>query len=112
LTGFYHPVHMGGVVNKVQAGRTVPLKFEVFSNRTELTDPALVTMSARQRTCGTGAETAEIGTTGSGASSLRYDSRIGKFVYNWQTPRRSGACYAVTATTRDGSSITALFRLR
>ena len=54
----------------------------------------------------------EIGTTGGGASSLRYDSKTGQFVYNWKTPRRSGACYAVTATTRDGSSITALFRLR
>ena len=31
LSGFYQPVDMGGVVNTVKGGSTVPLKFEAFS---------------------------------------------------------------------------------
>ncbi|SBT42841.1 PxKF domain-containing protein [Micromonospora narathiwatensis] len=112
LKGFYSPVGMDGVVNTVKAGSTVPMKFQVFSGGTELTNPALVTMNATQVKCDTGARTEEIEMVGSGATSLRYDLNGRQFVYNWKTPSTPGACYAVTATTSDGSSRTALFKLR
>jgi len=112
LKGFYSPVGMDGVVNTVKAGSTVPMKFQVFSGDTELTNPALVTMNATQVKCDTGARTEEIEMVGSGATSLRYDLNGRQFVYNWKTPSTPGACYAVTATTSDGSSRTALFKLR
>jgi hypothetical protein len=101
---------MGGVLNTVKGGSTVPMKFQVFSGTTELTDTALVAMSAKQVTCAAGAPTAEIELLGSGATALRYAD--GTFQYNWKTPATPGACYAVTATTGDGSALTALFKLR
>jgi hypothetical protein len=112
ISGFYQPVDMGSVVNTVKGGSTVPLKFEVFNGSVELTDPAIVTMSAKLITCATGAPTDEIEVLASGGTSLRYDTTGGQFIYNWQTPKKAGACYAVTATTSDGSSITAAFKLK
>jgi hypothetical protein len=31
---------------------------------------------------------------------------------NWQTPKTPGVCYAVIMTTKDGSSLTANFKLK
>lgn len=112
LKGFSSPVDMGGVYNTVKGGSTVPMKFEAFSGTTELTDPALVTMNAKQVTCATGAQADDIEVLATGATSLRYDPTAGQFVYNWKTPVTPGACYTLSATTRDGSSLTALFKLR
>jgi hypothetical protein len=112
ISGFYQPVDMGGVVNTVKNGSTVPFKFEVFSGSTELTDTAIVTMSAKQVTCATGAPTDDIEVVATGGTSLRYDTTGGQFIYNWQTPKKAGTCYAVTATTNDGSFLTALFKLK
>ncbi|MFG2045466.1 PxKF domain-containing protein [Dactylosporangium sp. NPDC048998] len=110
VKGFYSPVDMGGVVNTVKGGSTVPVMFQVYSGTTELTDPAVVTMTVKQVSCAADAPTSEIETLTTGATTLKYDG--GQFHYNWKTPATPGACYAVTATTRDGSSITALFKLR
>ncbi|WP_328852617.1 PxKF domain-containing protein [Micromonospora globbae] len=112
VKGFHEPVDMGGAVNTVKGGSTVPLKFEVFSGDTELTDPALVTMAAERVACGDATGTDDVETVTSGATGLRYDPDAGQFVYNWKTPATPGACYTVTATARDGSSVTALFALR
>jgi hypothetical protein len=50
--------------------------------------------------------------TSTGATSLRYDSIAGQFIQNWQTPKTPGTCYSVTMTARDGSAVTALFKLK
>ncbi|MEU7866403.1 PxKF domain-containing protein [Dactylosporangium sp. NPDC049140] len=111
VRGFYRPAEMDGVVNTVKGGSTVPMKFQVYSGTTELTDPAVVTMSVQQVTCAADARTAEIETLGTGDTTLQYAD--GQFQYNWKTPATMpGACYAVTATAQDGSGTTALFKLR
>lgn len=112
LRGFYQPVDMGGVVNTVKAGSTVPLKFEVFSGSTELTDVSAVSgFSVKGISCaGTATDAIELTTTG--GTSLRYDTTGGQFIQNWQTPKSVGSCYKVTMTTQDGSSIEALFKLK
>jgi hypothetical protein len=111
LYGFYSPVDMNGVVNTVKGGSTVPLKFEVFAGATELTDTAIVTTLTKVVTCNASSEdTIEVLATG--GTSLRYDAVSGQFVFNWQTPKLPGKCYSVTVTTTDGSSITALFKLK
>jgi hypothetical protein len=112
LKGFYSPVQTGGgAVNTVKAGRTAPLNFRVFSGTTELTDPSLITMSGEQVSCTDETAIAPITVTSSGGTSLRYDPTAGQFIDNWKTPDTPGACYSVTATTADGSSITGLFQL-
>jgi len=114
LKGFYQPVDMGGVWNTVKGGSTVPLKFEVFAGATELTSTSAVqSFNTQQVSCSSGSgidDAIEILSTG--GTSLRYDSTGGQFIQNWKTPTGAGKCYSATVTTIDGSSITALFKIK
>jgi hypothetical protein len=114
LRGFYSPVEMGGVWNKVKGGSTVPMKFEVFTGSTELTDTSVIADFTQQRvTCGTGSAIGEPSKVNStGGTSLRYDTATGQFIQNWKTPKTPGTCYRVTMTTADSSTLTALFTLK
>jgi len=111
LKGFYQPVDMGGVINKVKGGSTVPLKFEVFAGSTELTDVSAVkSFGAASITCSSTAPVDALEITTTGGTSLRYDTSGGQFVQNWKTPTALG-CYGVTMTTQDGSKLTAKFQV-
>ncbi|WP_236089494.1 family 78 glycoside hydrolase catalytic domain [Antribacter soli] len=113
LEGFYAPVDMGGVVNTVEGGSTVPVKFEVFAGATEKTSVDDVASIAAYRTaCDSRAQTDAIETVVSTGTGLRFDATAGTFVYNWRTPRKAGSCYLLTVETDDGSTINALFRLQ
>jgi hypothetical protein len=114
LKGFYQPVDMNGVLNTVKAGSTVPLKFEIFTGPTELTSTSQVTsLTHKEVSCTTLSSAADdIETIATGGTSLRYDATAGQFVYNWQTPKKAGACYIVTMTTQDGSRLAANFKLK
>ena len=118
--GFFAPIDMGRdisgkqIVNTVKAGSTVPLKFEAFAGTTELTDISAVKSftyaKATEDTFGT--EDA-IDNLSTGGTSLRYDWTGGQFIQNWQTPKATaGTTYRVTVTLQDGSTITALVRLK
>jgi hypothetical protein len=114
-SGFYQPTDMGtNVVNTVRAGSTVPLKFEVFTGGTELTNvSAIRSFGARQMTCGSSTAEDLVEMTTTGSTVLRYDATAGQFIQNWQTPRApAGTCYQVTVTMQDGSQITAFFKLK
>jgi hypothetical protein len=113
LSGFFQPVDLSPTVNTVKNGSTVPLKFRVFAGSTELTSTAAVAgFSVTPVGCISGVEDAieELATTG--GTSLRYDTTGRQFIQNWQTPKKPGACYRVTMTTVDGSTLTASFRLK
>jgi hypothetical protein len=111
--GFYQPVDMNGVYNTVKGGSTVPFKFELFAGDTELTDPDNVkSLQASNASCTSGTATDDIETVATGGTSLRYDSTGGQFIYNWKTPTGAGKCYKVTVTAQDGSTISALFKMK
>jgi len=112
--GFYQPVDMNNVLNTVKGGSTVPIKFELFKGTTELTDTANVNqpLQAQKVNCTTGTTEDTIELTATGGTSLRYDSTAGQYIYNWKTPTGAGSCYKVTITANDGSSQTALFKLK
>jgi hypothetical protein len=113
LSGFYQPVDMGGVLNVVKGGSTVPLKFEIFAGPMELTDTAYVKSFKQAKVACDGTMPAdEIEFTTTGGTSLRYDWVAGQFIQNWQTPKQPGACYRVTMETQDGSTLVALFKLK
>ncbi|WP_353710428.1 PxKF domain-containing protein [Arthrobacter sp. K5] len=110
--GFYQPIDMGGVLNTVKAGSTVPAKFEVFSGATELTDTSIVKMGVRQIACSPLALQDGIEITATGNTSLRYDSTGGQYIYNWKTPNMPGVCFQLSMTSADGSHIDANFKLK
>jgi hypothetical protein len=111
LKGFFNPVDYDAngttVWNTVKGGSTVPLKFEVFAGSTELTDPSVVyKFTATPVTCPNGSVTTDaIEILSTGGTTLRYDGTAGQFIQNWQTPKKPGACYDVTMTTDDGTSL-------
>ena len=114
LKGFYAPVDMNGVWNTVKGGSTVPLKFEVFAGSTELTSISQIQSfkTVKVNCPGTDTEELPIEILSTGGTSLRYDSTGGQFIQNWKTPTGAGKCYSATVTTIDGSSITALFKIK
>jgi hypothetical protein len=101
---------MGGVWNTVKGGLTVPLLFEVFAGRTELTSTSMVVqpLTVTPTACDNGPQDA-IELPILGGTALRYE--LGLFIYTWKTPKTRG-CYVVTVATTDGSSISARFRIR
>ena len=111
ILGFYQPVDMGKL-NISKNGSTVPLKFEVFAGTTELTSTSIVQAFVQTESCLNGVVTDDIETYATGSTSLRYDMGGGQFIFNWQTPKKVGACYKVTLTTLDGLSISADFKLK
>jgi trimeric autotransporter adhesin len=117
MRGFYSPVDMGTssslVYNTIKGGQTVPLKFEVFSGSTELTNVSAVQpLSTALVSCTSGPEDA-IELTATGNTELRYDSTSGQFIYNWKTPTGTNKCYKVTVTAADGiSKLIAYFKLK
>lgn len=116
LQGFYNPVASDTtVLNLVRGGATVPLKFEVFAGATELVTTSSVAKFAAQSTpCGALADDpqAVVDFTTTGGTELRYDATAGQFIQNWKTPKTAGACYRVSVTTLDGSSLFAYFQTK
>lgn len=113
INGFYQPIDMDGVFNTVKGGSTVPAKFEVFAGDREITDASLMAFTAFKITCSAGVVTDEIETLATaGSTILRYDAIGGQFVYNWKTPTGAGTCYKLVMTAKDGSSISANFKLK
>lgn len=117
--GFYQPVDMpttnGIVWNSVKGGSTVPLKFEIFAGSTELTNTSAVAqLQAQGVRCINGVESAIApdDLTATGGTSLRYDTTGGQFIFNWQTAKSANACYKVTMTAKDGSSLSAYFKTK
>jgi hypothetical protein len=114
LSGFYKPVDMGGVWNTVKGGSTVPLKFEVFVDTTELTSiGVLKSFVTKQISCDDMSIQLEspVEITTTGGTTFRYDTTASQFIQNWQTPKAPGKCYLVTMTTQDGSPLSANFKL-
>lgn len=113
--GFYSPVDMGGALNIIKGGSTVPLKFEMFAGSTELTSPSdILSFTTAKVSCAAlaGAVTDEIEVLSTGGTSLRYDTTGGQFVQNWKTPTGAGVCYKATMTAQDGSTVVAYFKTR
>ncbi len=111
VNGFYAPIDKG-VHNTVKSGATVPLKFNVYAG-SEVTDVAQVAITVKGIACAGVTGEDPVSETTSGATSLRYDTTGGRFIYNWQTPKnRAGSCYEVTMTAADGTTASATFKLK
>ncbi len=112
ISAFGSPVDGNGVLNVIKGGNTVPLKFTVRDGSTQRTDTAVVSsFSTGYVACPGAAATDEVETfMTTGSTSLRYDN--GQFIQNWKTPTGAGKCLKTVVTTIDGSSQSALFKLK
>jgi predicted extracellular nuclease len=112
FSGFLSPIDNPPVVNTVNAGRTVPLKFTLSGDLG--LDVLFEVPTVTTYTCSSGAPMDEVeSTTTAGASGLTYDSATGQYTYAWNTHRPwAGLCRTVTATFDDGAYRTANFQFR
>jgi hypothetical protein len=138
LKGFYDPVgetssiisapgaaqptvSAATVWNSIKGGQTVPMKFSIYRTAggaqvTTVADAfAGAGFSAYQLpSCSGGYTTDEIPLSdlSTGGTDLRYDGT--QFIQNWRTPKVSGAdlCYRAAITAKDGSTITAFFKVK
>jgi Thrombospondin type 3 repeat len=114
--GFFRPpVDNPPVVNTGRAGRTYPIKFQIFDAAgnyvTSLS--AVTSIKFKAVSCGAfaGDPSDALETTAAGATELRYDPVENQFVYNWKTPANAG-CYELFVTLADGGVHSANFNLR
>jgi hypothetical protein len=120
--GVAQPAVSGATVwNSIKGGQTVPMKFNIYrgvggAQVTTVADAfAGAGFSAFQLpNCSGGYTTEEIplGDLSTGGTELRYDGT--QFIQNWKTPKVSGAdlCYRAVVTAKDGSTITAFFKVK
>ena len=112
--GFHAPTNpLAGAMNPATAGSTVPLKFNVFGESGEITNPAALenlVFESSPVACEGGAPGNWTTAAGPGGTGLRYDSTAHQFVQNWKTPKTPG-CYFVRIKA-DGVLLSALFKLK
>jgi uncharacterized repeat protein (TIGR03803 family) len=116
--GFFQPVDNPPTVNAVKNGATVPVKWKLQDrNGTLVTDVGAVAPGwpkAQKISCATLTADPEdaIETTGTGKTSLRYDSTSRQFVYNWQTPKQGNTCWRLDINFIEGTTKSAYFKLK
>jgi hypothetical protein len=111
--GFYQPVDNLPVVNVVNAGSTVPMKFSVGGYRgTDLFAAGFPASSAQSCLMGAPSDVLEQ-VSSPGASGLTYDAGSDRYQLNWKTQKSwTGSCRTLVLKLRDGSTHTAQFRFK
>ncbi|MER7959985.1 PxKF domain-containing protein [Streptomyces sp. NPDC096030] len=111
FSGFFAPVDNPPVVNEVNAGRTVPVKFSLGGDQ-GLDILAPNSPSSQQVTCNSSAPVDVVETTTS-QSGLTYNAATGEYQYNWKTQKAwSGTCRVFTLTLDDGTVHTLNFQFK
>jgi hypothetical protein len=112
--GFFSPIDNPPVVNKANAGQTLPVKWRITLNGQPVSDPnSFVALTSSQASCATmtdlPADDIETTSTNSG---LQYTGN-GSWHYNWKTPKSyANQCRIMTLTLNDGSTHDALFKFK
>lgn len=111
FAGFFHPIDMTAV-NGIAGGSVVPVTFQLFRGTTELTAPTEVASITFAPITADGTPTTDAAdAVAAGHSVLRFDVSAGAFVFNWKAPNAAGD-YRLTVKARDGSTLSATFRVR
>jgi hypothetical protein len=111
--GFLQPVD-AKTLNSMKAGSTAPIKWQLTDAAgTPVSSLASVTGGTGvAASCAAGASVDPLEEYATGATSLRYDATAKQFIYNWQSPKKTGTCYAVKIAFADGTTQTATFQLK
>ena len=115
FSGFFSPVSNPPVLNSVNAGRAIPVKFSLGGNR------GLNIFAAVPNNPGSGAITCDATaqlvnveqTVAAGNSSLSYDAVADQYTYVWKTDSSwAGTCRQLVLQLNDGSIHRANFKFR
>jgi hypothetical protein len=113
FSGFDAPIDESPTLNRMPAGRAVPLKFSIGGDH-GLDIFAAGSPGSRQVDCdaGAGLDVVEETVT-AGSSTLQYSPDTDTYTYVWKTSSAwSGTCRRLTLTFFDGSTAEALFDFR
>ncbi|MEN9933780.1 MAG: hypothetical protein RLZZ387_359 [Chloroflexota bacterium] len=109
FTGFFQPVDSWPTLNRVQAGRAIPMKFSLGGNFGlnifQAGSPASQSINCQSSVLVDQIET----TVAAGASSLSYDPLTGQYTYIWKTEKGWSGCRQLVLTFTDGSTHRAAF---
>lgn len=113
FTGFFSPVGNPPVLNTVNAGRAIPVKFSLSGNKS-LNIFATGSPVSGQITCDASAPPSEVvETLTAGSSTLSYDASSDQYTYVWKTESSwAGTCRQLIVTLNDGSQHVANFKFR
>jgi hypothetical protein len=116
--GFNPPVKNSPTVNTAQAGRTVPLKWQLVDGvGGYISDlKAVTSIGSQQVSCqdydNTVGNPVEVTET-SGISGLHYDSTENQYIYNWKSDKTmTGKCYMLTLTLYALDKHRAIFKMK
>ncbi len=113
FTGFFAPVDNPPTLNKVNAGRAIPVKFSLSGNKglDIFADNSPYTVGI---SCDGSAPQDDIEETlTAGSSSLSYQSGSDQYIYVWKTESSwAGTCRQLVVKLNDGSEHTALFKFQ
>lgn len=113
FTGFFSPVDNPPVLNVVNAGRAVPVKFSLNGNK-GLDIFAAGSPYSVGLNCGSGTTESDVEETlTAGSSSLTYDAASDRYIYVWKTESSwAGTCRQLIVKLNDGTTHVANFKLR
>ncbi|MCE7986307.1 MAG: hypothetical protein DYG89_34470 [Caldilinea sp. CFX5] len=113
FSGFFQPVDNLPVLNAVNAGRAIPVKFSLAGDQGVNILAASYPVS-QQVNCQTGAVEDDIEqTVTAGGSSLSYDAVTSQYVYTWKTENAwAGSCRQLIMRLNDGTDHLAHFKFK
>jgi hypothetical protein len=113
FTGFFQPVSNPPVLNVVNAGRAIPVKFSLSGNK-GLNIFAPNSPSSGPIVCNSSDPATDLqDTVTAGGSSLSYDAGTDQYIYVWKTNSSwAGTCRQLVVQLNDGSIHRANFKFR
>jgi uncharacterized repeat protein (TIGR01451 family) len=112
FTGFFSPISNPPTINKVNAGRAIPVKFSLSGNKgLNIFAPGYPQVFEIDCSSGNVLEVTETLTAGN--SSLTYDAGSDKYNYVWKTDASwAGTCRYLVVKLNDGTDHIAYFEFR
>jgi hypothetical protein len=113
FTGFFSPVDNPPVMNQMNAGRSVSIKFHLDGNQGLAIFAASYPMSQQIQCTSLALIDVVEQTSTAGSSSLSYDPATNTYNYVWKTETSwAGTCRQFTVQFIDGQSYTLLFKFK